>query len=311
MHNLLFLIGRVRSKEKDLLKESDRQRFAEAKDLAAWLRQLNDTVYSEAAGAQTFEEFENKLNRHMLAIKNDLFGNLKYPFEPLLWKKYDLHNIKIFLKIRLGYKDLRKYLVPLGEIPVDVLEAYLIKNEKVNLPVAVMAMLRKAQEIFAKNKDFSKMDTYLDDVYFKELMAEAGKWGEVIEEYFCQQVDQANYKAWWYLKKNERTKLAFIPGGNIKVRFFEISHELSKEQMINKMLPRVQSDNYEEATLQKEFEDQNSTKLFEQRYPNTGILPILIYFRAKEMEIKNLKTYYLLKAKGLKRLTGFLREVYA
>lgn len=310
MKNLLFLIGRIRAKESSLLKEADWQRFNEAQGLTSWLNQLQDTPYSEAATANTFEEFETKLNQHLVELKKDLFSEHHFPFDPLLWKKYDFHNFKILLKMKLGHKDLRRYVVPLGELSEEVLEEFLIKNEKVHLPLKIRRILREAEEIFKKNNDFSEMDIYLDQVYFKEIITKANWWGKEIADFFRYQIDTANFKIWWYLKKNDKAVMEYLTGGYLPARFFETAKEVAAEDMLKKIIPDKKSESLEEALLQKEMDDKLSQHLYLKRYPNKCIIPILVFFRAKEMEVKNLKTFYLRQAKDLKRLSDYLRAAY-
>ncbi|MBU0580116.1 MAG: V-type ATPase subunit [Candidatus Margulisbacteria bacterium] len=310
MRNLLFLIGRVRSKEGSLLKDADWQRFNEAQSLTAWLKLLKDTDYQAAAESDNFENFEAALNQQMASLKKELFATQRYPFEPLLWKKYDFHNYKIFLKIHLGHKDLRKYLIPFGSISLDMLEAYLLKKEKVNIPLELMIILRKAQEIFEENNKFSEMDVFLDKEYYKEILSESKKWGKVIEDYFKLQIDIANFKIWWFLKKDNELKVEYIPGGSYPPRYFELAEEQTSEQMFSKIFPQIKAENYMEAFMQKDMDDNSSNYLFQRRYPNASILPVLVYFRAKEIEIKNLKTFYLRQAKNYKELSRYMRAIY-
>jgi len=69
-------------------------------------------------------------------------------------------------------------------------------------------------------------------------------------------------------------------------------------------------DSDSEAVLQKKIDDFISWSIFRERFRNEGVLPILIFFRAKENELKNLKIYYLKKAKNMELLSTYLRESY-
>jgi V/A-type H+/Na+-transporting ATPase subunit C len=312
MQNLTFLIGRIRSKERTLLTKTDWQRFLECSDLSSWLNVLKDSPYSEiAANARTYEEFETALNNHLLNLKNDLFSTSSYAVENLLWQKYDFHNLKIFLKIHFGHKDLRKYTVPLGEIPVEKLEAYLLENENVALPPELIKIIKTAKAIYEKDNDFSKMDQYLDDIYFQKLLSGARTYGEHVLSFVKYQADYSNFKLWWFAKSNHLGTQTYLKGGNFPPRFFETAEDQKANEVLTKIFPAIKSDLEEdEALWQKEIEDFLSNILYQKRYPNEGVLPILIFFRAKEMEIKNLKTFYLRQSKNLKELSKFMRLTY-
>ncbi len=303
MQNLLFLTGRIRSKEKDLLGREIWQRFAEATDFNDWQNKLKETSYAGAAEKiDTFEQLETSLNVHLQELKTDLFATQQFGFEPLLWKKYDFHNFKVLLKMKERHKDLKKYLVPLGQIPLEILEAFLVGNEKVSIPLEMRVFLRQAAQVYEKTGDFSAMDRYLDQEYFKQLYAAAGSFGHAAVEYVQFQIAAANFRLWWYVQKNPERKS--------ELAYFE-NAKFTPEQLLAKVFPGVSiSALKEEAFVHKEIENFISRSIFKKRYNLWGILPILIFFRAKEIEIKNLKIYYLKQTKNLTKLAEFLQETY-
>ncbi len=312
MKNLLFLIGRVRSKERELLSRSDWQRFSESRDLSSWRSQLKDTVYAKASEAVTFESFEQSLVQHMQELRNDLFSIDHFPFEPLLFRKYDIHNMKLLLKTKHGHKDLRKFLVPLGMFPVAMLEGYILENEKEGLPLNYRVHIRRAEEAFSvANRSFAALDAYLDAVLYPELLECAHGLGADAEAFIRAQIDVANFKLWYFHEKEKKTQMPYIVGGNHSVRSFELSRGLSPVQVIARLFPRRSlAPDATDADIQREIDVQLSEDIYAYRYSSGTILPALVYFFAKEMEIKNLKTYYLMRSKNYAALSSQLRGMY-
>ncbi len=314
MQRLLFLIGRIRSQEKDLLTRAVWQRLAEADGLNSFLNILKDTSYASAAleGA-TFEKFEASLVAQLKTLKNDLFSVTHFSFETLLWRKYDIHNLKLLLKMKFGFKDLRRYLIDCGEVPVTLFEQFIIDNEKVALPLFWIKIIHKAREVYEKNNDsFAKLDGFLDEILYQDLLKEARKYGGEVPRFVKQQIDAANLKVWWFSKKQKEHEPKYLSGGKIAFSFFKTSAEDSLGRMTQRVFPELNySEDEKEADLQQKIDDNLLKSMFAKRHTLYGILPVLIFFLAKETEIKNLKTYYLRFAKQYTDILKYERALYA
>ncbi len=304
MRNRLFVIGRMRSRERELLSAEQWQQLSAPANLPDWFLKLRDTAYAPfTVDAGNYEQLEQALGRKMADLKKELFAG-ELSFTELLWRKYDLHNLKICLKMKLSGKDLRRYLLSLGDWPLSELEKYL-KDEKTNLPEdfniwsAQALVINRAQGLMA-------MDIYLDSQYFLWLRPICRKWG--VMDYARKQIDLANIKLWWYQRKSSQ-QLAYLPGGNIGQELFQA--ETSPEKILSRLTRGHKSTVRSEAELQKILDDELSGFLFSKRYTNYGIWPFLVYWQALELEVMNLKTCYLRQAKGLAQLTDYLRYTYA
>jgi vacuolar-type H+-ATPase subunit C/Vma6 len=314
VQSLLFLIGRIRTKEGTLLTKAAWQRLAETQDLGAWLQQLRETPYAEAAEhAHTFEEFESALNQHFQTLKADLFSTTRYAFGPLLFRKYDIHNIKLLLKMRYGHKDLHKYLLPCGELSLQLLESRIVRNESLPLPLHWLQVIHKAEQVYHDaGRSLAAMDRYLDDEFFREMLELAKPWGGSVQSFVQQQIDAANLKLFWFSRKRTGENAVFLPGGRIPAGTFQPGDGVAMEQVLRQVFPDIEpSAAKNEALLQREIDDLLSHNIYAKRYTSQGILPVLVYFRAKEVELKNLKTGYLQKARAFPELAEYLRETYA
>jgi len=314
MQSLLFLIGRIRTKEGQLLSRNVWQRFSEAESFAAWVQQLRDTPYADVADhTGTFEQFETALARSFQQLKAELFSVQHFDFEPLLWRKYDIHTIKLLLKMRFGHKDLHASMIKCGELSFEQLEAFIVRNENLGLPLHWIQVIHKAEEIFkAHDRSYSAMDTYLDSVLYEELRQTAEPWGSNVQRFVEQQIDEANFKLWWFSLKKPGTINAFLDGGTRSQDFLKKHEGVNVEELIKQLFPGLTlAQPIDEALLQRELDDRVSRHLFNQRFTSQGVLPVLVFFRAKELEIKNLKTFYLQKAKNYQKLSDYVRETYA
>jgi vacuolar-type H+-ATPase subunit C/Vma6 len=300
----------VRAKEGQLISVQEWQRLADAPDLTNWLEQLKTTGYGPfIANAQNFEDFEEGLNNYFAELKNDLCAIDHFPCGKMLWKKYDYHNFKIFLKMKLGHKDLKKYLLPFGEIPLKTLELYLLESEKVDLSLYWLKLLRQAEEVYQRTGSFAELNNFLDRTYYQELSALLSGWSQKVQTYFRRTIDAANFREWWYLRKGQTSKIEYFDGGTVPVKTWNILDTLAA--VGRRVFPGVElGENEGEAVLQKKIDDFISWSLFRERFRNESVLPILVFFRAKENEIKNLKIYYLKKAKQMETLSSYLRESY-
>lgn len=310
MKSLFYSIGRVRAKEGQLITAAEWQRLAEAPDLASWLEQLKTTAYGPFVGnVQNFEDFEYGLNQYFAELKDDLCAIPDLSCGKMLWKKYDFHNFKIFLKMKLGHKDLKKYLLPFGRVPLQKLELYLLGSEKVDLSLHWLKLLRQAEEVYQQTGSFAELNNFLDKTYYQELVELLAGWPTKVQTYFRRTIDAANFRQWWYLRKAPNTKIEYFAGGTVPVKTWQILDNLNA--VARRVFPGLELGESEpEALLQKKIDDFISGSIFRDRFRNESVLPILVFFRAKENEIKNLKIYYLKKAKQMETLSSYLRESY-
>jgi vacuolar-type H+-ATPase subunit C/Vma6 len=153
-----FLLGRVRSREARLLTAAELGR-------------------AEFAGAETFEQLEDRLNQELADLRRALFQETD--LADICWLKYDFHNLKILLKEKLTEQSLDHYLLPPG---------------KDNLADFDQTLTRRAAEIYEKTADFCQMDYFVDQEYLRALQALAPKQDRYIQAYIRAQVAIAEYK---------------------------------------------------------------------------------------------------------------------
>lgn len=310
MQNLLFITGRIRAKEAELINAQAWQQLAEAENLNSWLEQLKNTPYANfIAEARNFEAFEAGLNNYFYNLKIDLFNSREYSFADLLWSKYDFHNFKIFLKMKIGHKDLKKYLLPFGQIPLKTLEAFFLGSEKVNLNLHWLKLLHEAEAVYQSTGSFAAMNIFLDKTYYAEVLEKIKLWPKEIKYFYAKIIDSVNLKIWLQLKQDQEMELDYLTGGQISVKAWRLMDSL--KNISQQVFPGLILDETENpADIQKKVDDYLSRFLFKQRFVNKSIIPLLVYFRAKEIEIKNLKTGYLKQAKQLASLNALMRETY-
>jgi vacuolar-type H+-ATPase subunit C/Vma6 len=164
------------------------------------------------------------------------------------------------------------------------LSAYLLRLGKNTLAEFDRALIEQAAELYARTADFGQMDYFLDQKYFAELKKLAAKFSLPVRRYAQALADIADYKRAFTPENAAETLRAKFPG-------LKLPEELN------------------EGAVEKALDDYAAGLLFAGRYAFDAAA-VFCYLLAKENEIKNLKTMYLSRAKGLAGLTAYLRRSY-
>ena len=141
-----FLLGRVRSREGQLLA----------------LAELNRADFA----AESFEEFENKLNQDFALLRQDLFQDSAVA--KIFWRRYDYHNLKFLLKEKLTDQNFNRYILPYA------------KNKLADFD---RSLVMRAEDIYAQTQDFCQMDYFIDQEYLRELQTLARKHDRHVQAY--------------------------------------------------------------------------------------------------------------------------------
>ena len=309
--------SRIRVLEKSLLTKSDFNRMIEAESLDEAISVLRESKYS-----QFFNNINDPLeyDDSLQEAEKDLYKNLKELGGNELYKfftiKFDIHNLKIFLKDRLMGTDNKDLLIENTEFDKDFLEnLFSGSRDKTNL-------YSKIESEIQSIKDTRGIEILVDKYYLKELeeMAKSFKY-----PYFEKLVkDEIDFQNIYMLirSKFQSNELDFVKkivadGGNIsKEKLFAHYYEaldgfiLSfKYEEIYKLL-KEGLDMYNKSGRISDFEKAKDyydiLNLKENRFVVTGPEVIYTYFKLRERELKNIRIILLSKQNGLSN--DFIKE---
>ena len=175
MTALGFLMGRVRSREGQLLNAAELNRAE--------------------IPAESFEELEDKLNKEFAELRQDLFRDSEAA--EIFWRRYDCHNLKILLKEKITGQNLGQYILPYA------------KNSLTDFD---FTLVQRAEEVYLKTTDFCRMDYFIDQEYLRGLETLAQKHDRHVRAYVRALSAIAEYKRGYNSETAAETLRAKFPG---------------------------------------------------------------------------------------------------
>ena len=330
----LYAVGRIRAMENTLLDRDILRNLVEAPTLKDVYQELRDTVYGEGI-VETEEnlDFERMLNLETQSLIRLIDSISPDPeLTDLFVFFYDVQNLKIFFKARLGNAPEPKSFYTIGRFSLDTLRQ-LVSSPEVTILHLPSWITDAAEELRKAWKDYPKLrivDAVFDRALARAQLAGAKKAKRaILVRYFSFIVDVHNVEAFIRISIMERSRRQFeqffVPGGDIPLSFFQAIklrteaqdtesssrditaalHEIGRHfentpfhDMVTKSIEEYQA----EGTLTM-LDMEQSRLLREQlapsRYITFGPEPILAYLVTRIFEIRLLRRIMVAKKTNL------------
>ncbi len=305
-----FVAGRIKSKEKELLKKEDFENLLNKEDEKEFLNYLKNTSY------QRFEDKEIPKIFFNAEIENYQFFKEYALDDWVLYAvlfDYDLHNIKLYLKGEILKKDFSLYFSRFSAIPLNILKnIFKIKIEKGYLK-EIKEILKSALLFFEKEKNLTLLEFFLDKNLFS-LTYQYVQKSDFLRIYFQEKSTQKNILFLLRAKRKgiklEKNDLVFylLPFSYFDLDFY---HQILAQEFLKISELFKGSDYYpivkEGITeyfrtgnfifLENAFKKRLLSLTQLTKYLLFGYELLCVYYWLKESEIDNLKKIYYLKIK--------------
>jgi vacuolar-type H+-ATPase subunit C/Vma6 len=183
-----FVAGRIKSKEKELLKKEDWENLLNKEDEKDFLNYLKNTAYQKFEDKEIPKIFFNAEIENYKFFKEYILDD--WVLSAVLFD-YDLHNIKLYLKGEILKKDFSLYFSCFSAIPINILKnIWQIKIERGYLK-EIKEILKSALLFFEKEKNLTLLEFFLDKNLFSLIYQYAQK-GDFLRVYFQEKSTQKN-----------------------------------------------------------------------------------------------------------------------
>lgn len=231
MNSFLFLAGRIRAKEGDLLTMAQAERMIGAASVENAFRVLMELPYAEFIDKETaVGDFLQIINQGLLETKDLLIeGTGNHQAFDFIWKDFDTNNLKRALKEKLidgaeavgAFTESNGY-APFGSLSVaDVNELVFgqVQNEEepVSFPAFYTEAMAEAEALYAETENFQPVEFLLDQAHFEYLKSLAKKLNNAfLKKYVSVLADESNSKTIlrFILTETEMMPAAFVPYGS-------------------------------------------------------------------------------------------------
>lgn len=175
-----FVSGRIRAREKELLKKEDLDALLNKEDEKSFLNFLKETAYQKFLTDEPTKILFNAELENYQFFRDYVLDD--WVFKAVLFD-YDLHNLKLYLKGEILKKDFSLYFSRFSSIPINLLKNIFqikIKNEYLE---RIKAILKEALIYFEKENNFTLLDIFVDKNIFS-LVYEYAQRGDFLRVYF-------------------------------------------------------------------------------------------------------------------------------
>ncbi len=306
MKDLLFVIGRIRALEGQLVTRGQLERMVDAPTTEEAFRVMTELSYGEYVSADSSAKNHPELIDKALDGARKLISNgALFPQMKLLWLKYDLANLKAALRYRRAGKDLPAFtrsngFEPLGDLDQEILEKVLVKGQRSE--AISQSMTEAAQKALQTEKD-TDSDLILTQAYFAALKALAKKAKtRFVSRYLKQHIDTENLRSISrsFLTLNRPlTKKEFVEGGSFDfaaIKTLKSFEELQRHfygSAYEKLFTDLESDNPADtmAALELRLMKQYYDFLTHEESGEIDSLPIPLAYFEKFLHQSNLIRY--------------------
>ena len=300
----LYASARTRVLETQLLDQTIFERMLMSSSAEDAFKILSETVYSawmpEISG---FREFDKLLFLETLKTKTYLESiSPEKALTNLFFLKYDVHNIKVFLKntrLKAPREDL--YLEA-GTIPLLQLKEMLRTGELTDLPPEIGYEIKRLIKTLGENGSPRQIDLWMDKgLYSALVMLSKKSKSQFLEDLIATQIDLINLKTFIRLKVSgegrDVLQDALIENGYLSPRFYEDNFD----ETLNSLPAKVMIYGYDQllklaledyavtkqlVKYEKLAEDLQFEKVKQAKYIAFGFEVLAAYWLAKENEAK-------------------------
>ncbi|MEO0090510.1 MAG: V-type ATPase subunit [candidate division WOR-3 bacterium] len=158
-----FVSGRIRFREKELLKKEDFENLLNREDEKSFLDYLKETSYQKFLAEEISMVLWNAQIENYQFFRDYCLDDWLY-YATLF--EHDLHNLKLYLKGEILKKDFSLYFSRFSAIPINILKnisQIKIENEYL---IKIKKLIKKALSYFEKVKSLNLLDIFLDKEMF-------------------------------------------------------------------------------------------------------------------------------------------------
>ncbi|HZK35112.1 MAG TPA: V-type ATP synthase subunit C [Bacillota bacterium] len=324
-----YAVGRIRVKENKLMDSDKIERMLDMESIDDVLKVLIESEYGTGEEVESPHDYEQLLSAELKKVYDfieEVTPNKE--LTDLFSLQYDIHNIKSLIKARFleNHGDLP--LATTISIPIEDLTRAVNEGQYDGIPEYLAKALALLEETFEQGFDPHRVETSLDNLYFKRVFEVLKKnKNPFMHELFAKRVDLTNIRTLLRVKsiKEDPTFLKdmLIEGGSLEADLLlnvmedpleELLDKLKGSEYIQLIADGIRAfDSKGEFTLFERQMDNHLLNFVKQRkYNPMGMEAIAGYLLAKENEIKLVRMIMVGKSNKIPKDTirERLRDVY-
>jgi len=326
----VYTISRIRAIEQKMLSPALLERMIEADTPEEAFKVLQDAGYGFAGEGYSVGDYERLLGEEQEKVYRLLMETVPDPDEfDFLIIKNDYHNLKVCLKAEFSNQTVNDaYLLRPALIPTERLADLFRERNFAELPGPMAEAVTESIDAYTKTQDPQIIDMILDQALYMHMLALGmGLKSEFAASLVNATVDLANLKMLLRTKLIQRSwkflEPFLIDGGSYTQDFYRGLFELDFDQIAkacaNTPYSRLLAESMTALRLsgslagfEKLCDNYLVAMLKTTKYAIFGIEPLIAYYLAKEMEIKNVRIIMVGKINGLPQyaIRERLRETY-
>lgn len=177
----IFAIARIRSKEKDLLSQTDLDQLMNCKTAGECIKILTDKGYGNGTENTIDELINNELDK-LWDFMRELVDDIS-DFSVILYT-YDFHNLKVAIKSIITNTPPDKFFIHRGTVPAQKIYKC-IDNRKFNeLPDYMGSAAEEAFDVLLKTHDGQLCDIIIDSKCLEQILDTSKKSDEQLVKYY-------------------------------------------------------------------------------------------------------------------------------
>lgn len=321
--SVVYGVARIRCHEKELLGEEKLQRILDG-GIEEAVRQLVDLGYgglSDASSADVEQMVANELSAAYALVK-------EVSFQPkvtdVFLMKADVHNLKLFLKLRLTQSQEKTAIMRGGVYDPEVLFRMVEASNYRDLPEPFAKTLADLEQSFQSTVDSARISTALDGAYVQYAY---NTKIPLVVSYFKARADFDNVLAMLRLRQAQgsvdRLKMMLLPEGDVPQSALLTALEAPAEGLVRLLASGPAKDGIRRglealqkgqsiAALERERDDYLMNQFTGARFDTTTIAPVIAYLLAREQEAICIRLIFTAKRNRLPDsiITERLRRLY-
>jgi vacuolar-type H+-ATPase subunit C/Vma6 len=234
MNSFLFLAGRIRAKESELLTMAQAERMIGSDSVESAFRVLTELPYAEFFDKETHvSDFLEIINQGLIETKELLLaGTDNHPALDFVWKDFDINNLKRALKEKLieGAETIGEFsesngYAPFGSLTMTDINEIIFgikeSEEPIEFPAIYLETIAKVEELYSEAKNFQPVEFLLDQAHFLYLKSLAKKLkNSFLNKYIQILADESNSKSIlrFILTQTDISADAFVPFGSFNAQ---------------------------------------------------------------------------------------------
>lgn len=221
-----FASSYLRTQEKNILSSNNIERMVQAPSAQKAFDVLHDLDYAKLLSGLDHTTYKVALDKKLENMRKTLIDiTPEEKLMPLIFLRYNFHNIKLLFKAKMFEKPYKQYFSRIGSLDIKKLELLIIKDEHVIIEPHFQELITQAKEDITA--EFTPHDI---DRYFEKKQLTLGlALSKSIKSPFILEltrlnIDLSNMKIYFRSNFHKRSKDqfadSFTEGGNIPLSHF-------------------------------------------------------------------------------------------